>query len=858
MSLRVRGRSRVIDVLLITALMAAVQTPAFATETHQFDVPTEDAPSAIRDFATQAHVQILVAGENVRDMHLHPVSGEFSTEQGLRLLLADSGLSPQYVGDRSIALVRASDANSPSQGNAKEGKKSSSGQFRVAQLDQGQASRDNSVRTQDQNQESDRNPGLTEIIVTAQKRAQNLLDVPVPVTAISAQSLLSTNQVRLQDYYTSIPGLSVTTDDLGSANLAIRGVTTGGYTSPTVGITVDDVPFGASSGLVTGEEVPDIDPSDLARIEVLRGPQGTLYGASSIGGLLKYVTVDPSFDAFSGRVEAGTSSVHNGSGLGYTARAAANIPLSDTFAIRASGFTREDPGYIDDPVHHRDGVNEIHSAGGHLAGLWKPSDDLSFKISALYQHSSSNGSSDVLIQPGLGDLQQDNVPGTGYFDRTLQAYSASITAKLGPVNLTSVTGYSINRVSNSFDYTNVLSALSQYQFNVTGGPNNGTSNTDKLTQEIRLTGSLGRSADWLVGGFFNHENTAYTSNYLAANFDTGEIVGNGLAYSGPLLYKEFAGFADLTFHLSERFDVQIGGRESQNRQTYSILQVGPYVPLFYPPATALTLYNPPVEAKDNSFTYLVTPQWKLSPDLMLYARLASGYRPGGPNIVSVGQAPPSFAPDKTENYEIGIKGSTFDHLLTFDASVYYIDWKNIQLQLRDPLSGSVYFANGSRAKSQGLELSVEARPWTGMNVTAWVALNDAKLTEPLPPNGAVGFSGDRLPDSSKFSGNISAQQDFAITGSATAFVGGSLSYVGDRYGIFNSSPPAVPPRQYLPSYARTDLRSGIRYDTWTLNLYVNNVTDKRGILSGGLGTLNPVAFNYIQPRIFGLSVVKTF
>src|SRR6267154_1714891 len=137
MSLRVKGRSRVIDLLLIAALAAAGPIPAFAAETHQFYVPAEDAPTAIRDFASQAHVQILVAGENVREKHLHPVSGEFSTEQGLRILLADSGLSPQYVGDRSIALVVASDADSSPQGNAKEGKKSSSQDFRVAQVDQG-------------------------------------------------------------------------------------------------------------------------------------------------------------------------------------------------------------------------------------------------------------------------------------------------------------------------------------------------------------------------------------------------------------------------------------------------------------------------------------------------------------------------------------------------------------------------------------------------------------------------------------------------------------------------------------------------------------------------------------------------
>jgi outer membrane receptor protein involved in Fe transport len=620
------------------------------------------------------------------------------------------------------------------------------------------------------------------------------------------------------------------------------------------------VPFGASSGLVTGEEVPDIDPSDLARVEVLRGPQGTLYGASSIGGLLKFVTVDPSTAGFSGRIQAGTTEVKNGAGLGYTFRAAVNVPLSDTLAIRASAFTREDPGYIDDPVHHRDGVNEAHAAGTHLAALWKPSDAVSLKLSAIYQHATSSGSNEVIVQPGLGDLQQDNVPGTGGYDRTIQAYSATLTAKLGLVDLTSVTGYSFNRVYNSFDYTNVLCTayqLCQGVFNVAGGPNNGTSDTRKWTQEIRLSGAIGPNLEWLVGGFFNDERTAYTSDYLAADFDTGQLAGVGLAFSGPLTYKEYAGFADLTLHFTDQFDVQLGGRESQNRQTYSELQTGPYVPLFY--GVDSPLINPPIQTKDNSFTYLVTPRFKLSPDLMVYARLASGYRPGGPNIVSVGSVPSSFQPDKTQNYEIGLKGDVLDRVLSFDASVYYIDWKNVQLQLRDPNTGSVYFANGSRAKSQGVELALQARPLTGLKIDTWIAFNDAVLTENFPSTStAVGLDGDRLPGSSRFSGNLAVDQDFPLTDALTAFAGVSESYVGSRLGIFNSPPPAIPPRQYFPSYSKTDFRSGIRYASWTLNLFVNNLADKRGLIAGGLGTLNPAAFNYIQPRTIGLSLAKTF
>jgi outer membrane receptor protein involved in Fe transport len=844
----------------ICLLLGVTQARADEPIARQFDISPQSLATALSEFARQSQQQILFAPEVVAQKVSGAVHGKMQPLAALKLLLKDTGLKVTTTPNGAILV---GDPRSLNAGPTAGAISLNSGAT-LAMV--GPASNVNQAQSGARSTERDAAPSspteppLSEIVVTAQKREERLQDVPVPVTAINAEALANRNQLRLQDYYTSVPGLSVTTDDLGAANLTIRGLTTGGYTSPTVGVVVDDVPFGASSGLVTGEEVPDIDPSDLARVEVLRGPQGTLYGASSIGGLLKYVTVDPSTDALSGRVQAGTSSVYNGAGLGYNFRAAVNVPLSDTLAIRASGFTREDPGYIDDPVHHIDGVNEAHAAGGHLSALWRPSDIVSLKLSALYQHSTSGGSNEVLVQPGLGDLQQDNVPGTGGYDRTIQAYSATLTAKLGVVDLTSVTGYSLNRVYDSFDYTSTLCTayeLCQSVYGVSGGPNNGTSDTNKFTQEIRLSGAIGPRMEWLLGGFFNNERTAYTSDYLAANFDTGEIVGDGLAFSGPLTFKEYAVFSDLTFHLTDQFDIQVGGRESENRQTYSELQTGPYVPLFY--GVPSPLYNPPIDTKDDSFTYLVTPRYKLSQDLMIYARLASGYRPGGPNIVSVGSVPSSFQPDKTQNYEVGVKGDVLDRFLSIDASIYYIDWKNIQLQLRDPTTGSVYFANGSRAKSQGVELSLESRPLTGLKVAAWVSFDDAVLTENFPPaSSAVGMAGDRLPDSSRFSGNFSLDQDFSLTSDITGFAGASVSYVGSRLGIFNSPPPALPPRQYLSPYAKTDLRAGAKYETWTLNLFVNNLADKRGVLSGGLGTLNPAAFNYIQPRTVGILIAKTF
>ena len=293
---------------------------------------------------------------------------------------------------------------------------------------------------------------LEEVIVTAQKRAENLQDVPVPVTAIAAESLVQGNQLRLQDYYTSVPGFTVApTPSAGGAQLlAIRGVTTGSGTIPTVGIMVDDVPYGSSTfpGMV-----PDIDPGDLARVEVLRGPQGTLYGASSMGGLLKFVTVDPSTESWSARVQSDVSGVRNGTGAGYGVRGSVNIPVNDSLAVRASAFSRTDPGYIDNPVLGISGINKANAYGGRLAASWNPADDIVLKLSALYQDLRGDGANDVDIETGLSGLQQNYLPGIGSYDRKIQAYSANLTAKLGGVELTAVSGYNINHYSDSIDFS---------------------------------------------------------------------------------------------------------------------------------------------------------------------------------------------------------------------------------------------------------------------------------------------------------------------------------------------------------------------------------------------------------------------
>jgi iron complex outermembrane recepter protein len=856
--------------MLLTAVVAPLAQAANVTAIYEFNLPPQPLGDALKSVGQQATTNVLFDPRTVANTRAPALHGTLTTKQAIDQLLSGTELiARQTSADTVLVQSRQSVARSSEESGgasrgqepAKEGETGSSNEFRMAQVDQGAPSSVDAVG----GDSATSKPSLTqpvildEVVVTAQKRSERLQDVPVPVTAISADSLVESNQTRLQDFYTSVPGLTVTpAATQGYQLLSIRGITTGGGTNPTVGITVDDVPYGASTNLGGGLIVPDIDPNDLARVEVLRGPQGTLYGANSMGGLLKFVTVDPSTEGQYGSVQTGLSGVSNGAEVGYNVRGSVNYTLSDTLAVRASGFTRQDPGYIDNPFLHINGINEDHVSGGRLSTLWRPSDAFSLKLSALYQQTQADGSNDVdrslpgFGLPPLGDLQQDYLRGVGGHDRKVQAYSAVLSAKLGVFDLTSVSGYNVNQYNDSWDLSYLYGPFTQPLFQVTGTPVTDQDSTRKFTQEVRLSAHIGPLVDWLLGAFYTHESSQVLESIIAENPTTGQDVGTLETLMFPTSYQEYAAFTDVTFHLTDQFDVQIGGRETQIRQTFSQTNTGPYA----------TPNVPEVATNANAFTYLVTPRFKVSPGVMLYARLASGFRAGGANTSPGSYAggivvSPQYNPDKTNNYEIGAKGDFLDHTLSMDASLYYIDWNNIQLQSFNAASGQSYNFNASRAKSEGVELSLEARPLRGLTIGAWVVWDDAALTQDFPAiSSAYGVSGDRLPYGSRFSGNVSIEDDFPLWSAATGFVGAAGSYVGDREGVF--TPSAATPRQTYPAYAKLDLRAGIRLDTWTAELYANNVADRRGELSGGTGQFPPFAFTYIQPRTVGLSLTKKF
>jgi len=676
------------------------------------------------------------------------------------------------------------------------------------------------------------------IVITAQKRAERLLDVPQSVSVISGENLEDQHAQRLSDYLTRIPSANIVESQAGNSRIVLRGINTGGV-GATVATYIDETPFGSATALANGAVLaPDIDPFDLARVEVLRGPQGTLYGANSLGGLVKFVTVAPDPKAFGGAGEFGLEDVSHGD-LGWWGRAALNVPISDKAAIRASGFYRKDPGYIDDPVRGHD-VNDGKTYGGRASVLFRPVDALTIRASVQAENIRSNGLNDVdldpdTLEPAFGDLEHSR-----FLDQPnnidYRIYNTTIDYDFGPVALVSSTSYGTLDQAAIVDGSGAL-----------GAPGVGLDQSMKqrrFTQEVRLASSGKQMIEWTVGGFYTREKNRLGQMAFFADPATQEhTLDDLIVVDLPSRYREYAGFANATWHLSPQFDLTAGARYSHNKQSSSQLTEGLLVP---------APVNLAGKSSDNAFTYSVAPTYKLNANTRIYARVAKGYRPGGPNAISPdadpNEVPFQFKPDTTTNYEVGLKTRTDDNLFSFDVSLFRIDWKNIQLLVQIGQFG--VNINGATARSSGVELTAGVHPARGLSLFANGSYVDAHLTKDTPDQ-VGGMAGDPLPYSPKWQWTIGADYEHPLSSSATGRAGISWHYTGKRYTDFD---PAGQRR--LGSYGQLDAHAGVDFGRFRIDAFAHNISDSRGITNvGAFGDLDgdlPAAV--IRPRSIGLSL----
>ena len=694
---------------------------------------------------------------------------------------------------------------------------------------------------------------LEEVVVTAQKFEEKLSETPLSVTAISARNLEALGATQFRDFASTVPSLTFTTSGVGSTQVNLRGITTGNNISPTVGIYVDEVPYGSSTPFASGAQLAlDVGLFDVSRIEILRGPQGTLYGASTMGGLLKYVSVQPDPTAFGATMRAGVASTEGG-GVGYDGAAAINAPFADDkAALRVSGFYSHDDGFVDNLAAGRDDVNESNVYGGRADLSLKPSDKLSLRFTAFAQDIDRDGtaSSDFSLATGKpidGELDQRRLRAEP-FEQEFRLGSGTLSYDFGDVTLTSISSYQTVRSHAITDVSAFFVPALAGSGIVLGSIDVEKQNdTDKFTQEIRLNAS-GALLDWSIGGFYTDEDSDQfqTLNSSLPNGDVFPV--NLLTVELPSTYEEYAGFGTLTWHVTPKLGLTGGLRYAHNSQRFEQIGSGPLV--FSVPERSQT---------DSIVTYQGTIRYRASERFMPYLRYATGYRPGGPNAVIndlSGQplADPLFDADKLRSYEGGIKASSEDRRFSVDAAIFYIDWDN--LQINAVRNGLGVVDNAAAARSKGAELTLTLAPTSALTLVAAFGYTDAELSEDAPDLG--GAKGDRLPDTPEFTGSLSG--DYALDlGGRDGFVGATVRHVTDRVVSYDAS--ASVPQYDLPDYTTVDLRTGLQLGDTRLQLYVKNAFDERGQLSAttafsALG--GPVWVSLVQPRTIGVNLISQF
>lgn len=717
---------------------------------------------------------------------------------------------------------------------------------------------------------------IGEIIVTATKRAGRLQDQPLAISALDATALSKTGKDTVESLLTSAPSFTMVASGPARQKVVLRGISAGGETdaqAAATGFYLDDVPI-SSSYTSSGT---DLLMFDMARVEVLRGPQGTLYGGGSMGGTIKLVTNQPDLTEPSARMETGISRT-TGSALGVELNAMANVPLvHDELALRLVGVLRHQQGYVRDIVtEDRAGGSEIKGIRGALR--WMPNDALSLTAMALYQESEFTGvgsiDTDAAHRPVLGDLRHARfAPEIG--KGTTRIFNMVGTYDLGWADLTSSTSYlhinSLLQQDSSLYLGSLLRAITAPVFGTPAAlpvmPYFQTQpNAEKaFVQEVRLTSAGSGPFSWIIGGFYQHDDLAiHRLDYYAPGTYLGTVLGaiNAAPIDLNTTTKRdlWAVFGEASYTFSPKLKLTAGLRYSNTRNRFVSTSFGL---LLGRPTLASALLGD-TTASQGHLSPKVTLSFTPDQRFMVYATVAEGFRPGGPNLILppdpiTGQTTPStFNSDNLWNYEIGAKSSWLDNRLIANVSLFQMNLSGLQLVAvrGDQLP---YIANAGSVRSKGLELEVSFRPIPTLSFDLAGAYTDDRFTA----NAAALFAkpGDRVPYVPKVAGSLSVDYRPALTDTLTGFINLGVSYnSGAPIGYNpNTRQPGVEARPYATVDARFGVTSASGLE---VTLYAQNLTDKRGetfIDSIKFGPMTDrLAVTVLKPRTIGLKIGRSF
>jgi len=719
---------------------------------------------------------------------------------------------------------------------------------------------------------------VEEVVVTAEKRSESVQKVPLAITALSGARLARQGADKFEDIALMAPSVTFQNNGSTEDKVIMRGITAGSFfeaQTAATGYYLNDIPL--TSSFTSGGT--DLKLFDVNRVEVLRGPQGTLYGAGAMGGAIRVITNQPNLNAYHAEVEVTGADVASRA-ADFDVNGMLNIPIiNDQLALRTVLTYRDDGGYIKDPTLGTNAANASHVFGARSALEWQPTDKFTATLTGIYQNDKDDGLSIIDTnannKPIYGDLTEHSLyaePGSA----TTAAVNLAFKYQLSGATLESSTTYSHNTTDFVEDDTLAIGVLLSNPVFGTPGYTSALPDDDhSFVQEIRLVSSQPGPLKWVVGAYYQNDDLVV---YRRDRLDPTSVLGSlgiiPLDYHTETKRQTFAVFGESTYTFWQNWDATVGLRYSYVPTSYDADLYGLLVAPFTTPATAI---NPGV-AKATSTD--VSPKFEItyhpSSQSLIYVEAAKGFRPGSPNSAIPG-TPATLAPDYLWDYEVGGKSSWLDGRLTVDGALYYIDWKNIQVVASTPANAVAptppnvpYLGNIGSAVSKGAELEIQARPTEALMFSLSGAYTDATYTA---SNAQIGITnGERIPTVPRFSGSAAVDYHWPITAAINGFAHFDVRYESDKPNGLASTDKGV----YIPAYSLGNLRIGADFaEGTTVTLFANNLWDTRDVSEivtsslclttntatcPGLATGTPAKFREVigQPRTLGATVSKKF
>ena len=707
-----------------------------------------------------------------------------------------------------------------------------------------------------------------EIIVTANKRPENLQQIASGISSIDGDTLDTMGAFNFEGFAHLLTGLNYSDNGSGKKKLTIRGLSDGldydGELQSTVAVYINDLP------LTSSVSFPDLHMFDIERVELLRGPQGTLYGAGSLGGTLRIITNKAQPGENKSLLETTYSATRNGD-PSYAINAMSNIPLGERLALRLVAYKKEDGGFIDNIKLDSDNTNRTKTTGARLAISYTPTDRLDISASIQYQHSDLEGH--ARYTPALGDLitnspiaetQHDN---SSFFNLTFHydldwAQLSSISAYYAGENdwYFDFSEYAYQSLHESYEQTGI-EAVSGHQYDQT---------FNIYSQEIRLISISENNWQWTAGLYFSKDDTpltqAVTVNNLASLLGTAAVLPGGAFYIGKdvIFYgerqhevKQKALFGEITYAFNEQWKATLGLRWSRitlknDNWSYGIKNL----------KSAPDNKGYQTSSGDISDS-VVTPragfEYYPNKDLMIYTLVSKGYRVGGTNsAIAVAEgASESYDSDTLWNYEIGFKSDWLEKRLLLNAAAYYLDWRDIQTKQIFADSSFGYITNANQAKVLGLELESVFNASDKFKFSTGINILNAELAKDFHDEGQLqGARGDRLLGVPDFSLQAAINYLRPLSGKMHFLSKLDYHYIGESCSQFESNRETTPQDSY-GNYSVFNLRAGLSMKNgWETTLFITNLTDKRARTS--VTTILEEKVYTIRPRTFGLALRYSF